>query len=79
MKRAESIEFVADENGWEMHVTTEDGFVQRFNVHGITYRLLAAVNDSIGNYYREGMRAAASHVEEPETDFDLARDIARDK
>ena len=52
--RAEDVRFESDENGWEMLVTTEDGFVRRYNIHGIAFDVLKNMNDTIGDWYRRG-------------------------
>lgn len=58
MNRAERVQFVADENGWELHVTTEDGFTRRFNIHHVAWDLFDHMNDTIGDWRREGLAAA---------------------
>jgi hypothetical protein len=66
MERAEQVRFVADENGWELHVTTEDGVTQRFNVHGLAWDLVDHTNDTIGDWRREGLRAAGLSSSAPD-------------
>jgi len=80
MKRAEDIKFVADEDGWEMHVTDDAGFVQRYNIHGVAWKLVGHLNETVGDWYREGLAAAISlHRDDgDEVDYDLARDMARE-
>lgn len=62
MRHAEHIAFVADEDGWEMHVTDELGEVFRFNVHGVAWDLPDLVRESIGAWRAEGeaVRSSAS-------------------
>jgi hypothetical protein len=57
MKRAEQVQFVSDENGWELHVTDEDGFVTRFNIHDVAWNLPDQADATIGAWRREGLAA----------------------
>lgn len=60
MKTADRIAFVADENGWEMHVTDDQGFVTRYNIHGIAWNLPDHADATIGAWRREGLAAATA-------------------
>lgn len=53
MAAADSVEFVADENGWELHVVSDDGDRHVFNVHGLAVELAAHADATIGAYKRE--------------------------
>lgn len=59
--RAEDAFFESDENGWELHVKTDDGDTHVFNVHHLTSRLLPIARP-LENYWNEGLAAAASYV-----------------
>ena len=67
--KADSAEFVADENGWELHVVDEGGDTHVFNVHAITSALLPIAYPLV-KYWTEGMAAAATYVP-PVTQDDL--------
>lgn len=81
MQRAERVEFVSGENGWEMHVTTEDGFARRYNIHGIAWNLVTHLSETLGDWYRGGLAAATDlhKADGAEVDFDLARAMAREQ
>lgn len=49
---ADSVKFVGDENGWEMHVSCDEGDLV-FNIHGIAVELAAHADETIGAYKRE--------------------------
>jgi len=57
MRHAEKVVFVEDENGWELHVTDEDGQTERFNIHGLAWNLVDHMNDTIGDWRHEGLAA----------------------
>lgn len=57
MRRAESVQIVPDENGWEMHVEDEDGEVKRFNIHWIAWDLARHAQETIGAWRAEGEAA----------------------
>ena len=67
--RAESAWFESDENGWELHVDTEDGERHIFNVHHLTSGLLG-IAKPLENYWQEGLAAAATY-RPPVTQDDL--------
>ena len=54
MQHADKVRFVADEDGWELHVTDEDGVRTRFNIHGIAWDLAAHAHETIGAWRAEG-------------------------
>lgn len=54
---ADSVRFESDERGWELHVTDDLGVVHRFNVHHLAWDLVDHMNDTIGDWRREGMAA----------------------
>ena len=49
---ADKVTFVGDENGWEMHVSCDEGDLV-FNIHGIAVELAAHADETIGAYKRE--------------------------
>lgn len=55
---ADSVRFESDERGWELRVEDEYGRVHRFNVHHLAWNLVDHVNDTIGDWRREGLAAA---------------------
>lgn len=67
--RADSITVESDEDGFELHISTDVG-AYVVNVHGISAELLAAVEKEIGGYWAEGRAAAAQH----QRDLDLEVD-----
>lgn len=93
MKHAEKVEFVPDENGWELHVTDENGFISRWNVHGVAWDLAAHARETLGAWRAEGEGVQASARDELSSegieayppghfmreDVDLVRDMARGK
>lgn len=62
MKDAAEVRFEAEENGWEMHITDEDGEVTRFHIHGIAWDLAEHARATIGVWRAEGEAAKASRA-----------------
>lgn len=58
MKHADRVRFEEGEQGWELVVETEEGTTERFNVHSLAWDLADHMNDTIGDWRREGLRAA---------------------
>ena len=58
---ADSMEFVAPDGPWELHIMDDAGIRHVFNVHGITSALLPLVKP-LEDYWNEGLAAAASYV-----------------
>jgi hypothetical protein len=58
--KAESVEFISDENGWELQIETNVGTF-RFNIHGCVLDLDQSYQHTIAPYLEEGRRAAASY------------------
>jgi hypothetical protein len=59
--RASDAFFTSDEDGFELHVETEDGERHVFNVQHITSKLLP-IAYPLEQYWNEGLAAAASYV-----------------
>ncbi len=53
---AESVQFVGDERGWEMHVETWGGETFVFDVHGLSWELAGHCQETLGWWRREGVR-----------------------
>ena len=65
--KADSMEFVAPDGPWELHIMDDDGIRHVFNVHGITSALLPLVKP-LEDYWNEGLAAARGHVPAPTPD-----------
>ena len=63
---ADSVRFESDERGWELHVTDEEGNVHRFNVHHLAWGLVDHMNDTIGDWRREGLAAVGLSPSAPD-------------
>lgn len=70
---AESVRFESDERGWELHVTDELGVEHSFNVHHLAWNLVDHMNDTIGDWRREGLTAVglSSGTGEAQSDEEL--------
>jgi hypothetical protein len=60
MRVAENLEIEAEENGWVLHITDEDGLVTSFNIHDVAWDLPGLVDRTISAWRREGEDAVAS-------------------
>ncbi len=72
---ATDIRIVGDEDGFELHFTTQDdAFV--VNIHGVAEELLTAAQGEIGEWLEEGGRARAErrHDAEQRDAYDLRTD-----
>lgn len=67
--RAYDIQVIGDEDGFELHIETDQGNYV-VNVHGVAQQLLDAVNKEIGGWYREGAALAADHQRDLDRVFD---------
>ena len=58
--RADSVKFVGDENGWELHIETDEGDTIILNVHSIAWDLAEHTAATLGDWRHEGEMARAS-------------------
>lgn len=76
---ADEIEFVADEYGWEMHITDDEGIVHVVNIHRVASDVLADAKRTIGAWEAEGEAAKRAEPrvidgdDEPEPDDSYLR------
>jgi hypothetical protein len=59
--RADFVTIESDEDGFELHISTDTGYSYVVNVHGVSQLLLAEVQKEIGSYWEEARAAAADH------------------
>lgn len=67
---ADTVVIESDEFGWEMVVTTDEGYRIRFNVHGCADELAEQARQ-IDRWNAEGRAAAASYVGVPGRPVDI--------
>jgi hypothetical protein len=69
--RADSVKFVGDECGWELHVETDEGDTIIVNVHSLAWDLAEHTDKTLGAWRREGEYARATmppRIEEEDLD-----------
>ncbi len=69
--RADHIEVVGDEDGFELHISTDEGEYV-VNVHSVSQELLDTVQKEIGEYWATGRALARQHALERRADFEQA-------
>lgn len=57
MQRADEVRFVAEEDGWRLHVTDEDGATHVFLIHSLAWDLAEHARETIGAWRAEGEAA----------------------
>lgn len=73
--KANKIEFVGDENGWELHVDTNvETFC--FYIHGLAWDLAAHADQTLGAWRREGENARAVKLDLDAYDLNDPKRIA---